>query len=236
MNELNKWDVLEPLRHAFQNLISFIPSLITMLVVVLIGLAIAWLLKRLSLWLFRVVKLEKAAFRTGISTALQKAGITRTTSEALAILIFWVFFLSFLMLGLSGLQITAFDRLAEQFFVLLSNLVIALAIVLFGYLLSVFIRHTVLVAAVNAGLRGARLLSGSVQALILILFLAMALEQLGIGKRIVVAAFSVLMGGVVLALALAFGLGARDIAREFLEGHLGRRQAPPEKQDEISHL
>ena len=56
---------------------------------------------------------------------------------------------------------------------------------------------------------------------IVVFFAAAALDHLGVGRSILVAAFSIVGGGIVLALALAFGLGARDLARG-----LAREEAP----------
>jgi hypothetical protein len=69
---------------------------------------------------------------------------------------------------------------------------------------------------------------------ILVLFGAMALEHLGLGTRVVLVAFGILFGGVVLALALAFGLAGRDLAREALRGLA--RQAGGRQDDGINHL
>jgi len=51
-------------------------------------------------------------------------------------------------------------------------------------------------------------------------FAAMALDNLGVARSILVAAFSIVGGALALALALAFGLGARDLARRYLEKKL----------------
>ncbi|OGD25675.1 MAG: hypothetical protein A2Y56_09970 [Candidatus Aminicenantes bacterium RBG_13_63_10] len=65
---------------------------------------------------------------------------------------------------------------------------------------------------------------------------AMALEQLGIGRSTVIAAFTVVFGGVVLALALAFGLGGQDLARGLLEKRFKKEGDKDEKRDELKHL
>ncbi len=93
-----------------------------------------------------------------------------------------------------------------------------------------------LIAAVNAQIVEARFLARAVRIAILLLALAMAFDQLGIAKTVIVAAFSITLGGVVLALAIAFGLGARDAAKEFIERRLKREETPGEKQENFSHL
>jgi len=66
-----------------------------------------------------------------------------------------------------------------------------------------------------------------------LLAVTMALEQLDIGRGTIVIAFAIIFGGIVLALAIAFGLGGRDIAKEYLEKKI---KGEEEKKDEISHL
>jgi len=97
-----------------------------------------------------------------------------------------------------------------------------------------FARRSVLITAVNAGLPSARLLSSGAHAALLVLFAAMALEEVGLGQRVVLTAFAISFGGVVLALALAFGLAGKEIARESLERLLRRRG--PEDEDGLKHL
>ena len=95
------------------------------------------------------------------------------------------------------------------------------------------VRRSVLIAAVNAGVPSARLLARGAQAALLVLFAAMALEHLGLGRQVILSSFTILFGGVVFALALAFGLAGRDIAKETLERM--RSQRRPED-DSLKHL
>jgi hypothetical protein len=108
-------------------------------------------------------------------------------------------------------------------------------LVLLGSLISAFLRRTVLIAAVNAGLPSARLLAAGVHTAVMILFVAMALEHLSMGRQIILVSFTILFGGVVLALALSFGLAGRDLAREFLH-RVVRRPGREESGDPLRHL
>src|SRR2546427_351051 len=104
-----------------------------------------------------------------------------------------------------------------------------------GWLAANFVAQAVLVAGVNAGLLRARLLARSARWLILLFVFATALTEIGIGRDMVLIAFGVLFGGLVLALALAFGLGGRHLAREILERGQ-RREREPAGHDGITHL
>jgi hypothetical protein len=68
---------------------------------------------------------------------------------------------------------------------------------------------------------------------VLILTGAMVLEHLGIGGRILIVAFGLLFGGIVLAAALAVGLGSQEAVRRSLES---RAQAPTRDRDTLNHV
>jgi len=84
-------------------------------------------------------------------------------------------------------------------------------LLIIGTLAARFLARSVLIGAVNMNLHYARLLSQGVKWLVLVLTVAMALDHLGIGGRIVALAFGILFGGIVLTLSLSIGLGSRDI-------------------------
>jgi hypothetical protein len=123
-------------------------------------------------------------------------------------------------------------NLVSGAFTYLPQLLIAAAILILGALIGGFVRRSVLIAAVNAGFPSARLLAGGVQTALMVLFVAMALEHLGLGRQVILVSFTIVFGGVVLALALAFGLAGRDLAREFLERMSRRRDGG----DDLRHL
>jgi len=96
---------------------------------------------------------------------------------------------------------------------------------LLGNLLSAVVRT----AASNAGLKNADGL-GKLSLYAIVFFAgAIALIQLGIGEDIVEAAFGIAFGATALALALAFGLGGRDVAAEYLKRWLEEKKAPTKK-------
>src|SRR5262249_1909623 len=103
----------------------------------------------------------------------------------------------------------------------------ALLILLAGWLLANFLSRTILIAAVNARLPEARLLARAAHWAIVLFTVATALTHLGIGKEMVLVAFGITFGGLVFALALAFGLGGRHLAAQLLARRLRRESPPP---------
>lgn len=228
-----------PLQKLWQDFYGMIDNIMIMLLILLVG----WFIGRLVRWalqgFLRLIHFDRFAHRLGFGDVFTRAGMRMTPVAALSYLVYYLLFFIFLLLGLHALESPAIDAFITQLFSYLPRLAAALLIVFAGYLLSAFINRTVLIAAVNANLQFARAVAMAAQALVFIFFLAIALEQAGIGEGIVVATFSILFGGAVLALALAFGFGGRDLAREMLERRFGKNKLTPEREpelDEISHL
>jgi hypothetical protein len=98
----------------------------------------------------------------------------------------------------------------------------AIFIMIAGSLIARFLARSVLIGAVNAQLQYARFLSLGVKWLVLVLAAAMALDHLEIGGVVVSLAFGILFGGIVLTLALAVGLGSRDLVSRSLESRVER--------------
>jgi len=155
-------------------------------------------------------------------------------SHFISRLVYWIILLAFLMLGLDSLDLNAVNQLVSKTLSYLPHLLVALIILAVGIILGNFFGQAILIAAVNAQISQARFLALGVRVGIILFSLAMALVQLGIATSIIVAAFSIFFGGVVLALAIAFGLGAKDTAKEIIEKRFKKEEEP--KEEELSHL
>jgi hypothetical protein len=183
------------------------------------------------------VNFDKFCSHLGLATVLEKGNIRKPTSELVASGVYWLIVISLFMIGLRTLDESIMAGVFSRFFSYLPNLVVAIFIFVIGFMFSKFIARSVLIGAVNAQIRSAKLLSISVELLIMIFTLSLALEQLGIGKATIVATFSILFGGIVLGLAIAFGLGGRHLARQFLERRIGHKTDKDQEEDErFSHL
>lgn len=226
--------VTQPLRDVFQKLVAFLPNLLTGIIVFAIGLVVAWLVKILVVRIVRLLKLEAAFTRSGLTDALQRMAVKDTPDKLIGRMFFWLVTLLFFVLALSAMRVPVIDQLLERFLLYLPNVLVALIIMTLGYFLGNFLGRAALIASVNAGVRLSALLSKGVKTVILLFAFAMALEQLGIGRSTVIAAFTIVFGGAVLALALAFGLGGQDLARKLLEKRL--KKDGDGGRDDLKHL
>jgi len=223
----------ESFRETMHGIAVFLPRIMVMLMLFVIGVLVGWIVKVLLLRVLRTLRLDAVCERLGLALALQRAGIKRSASQLVGLTAFWLIFLFFSFVGLNVLAVTAATEVVRLILQYLPHLLAALLVLLTGWLLANFLAQAALIAAVNAQFFGARFLAAAVRWGVLSLTLAMVLTQLGIAKEVVVAAFSIAFGGVVLALALAFGLGAKEHAKKFLDRSL---EEQPDHQDHISHL
>jgi hypothetical protein len=213
---------------------AFAPNLLAMVVVLLAGVLVAGAVRvALSLLLPRL-GVDRFAERSGIGDVARRAGLARRPSRAIALTAAWVVVAVFVLLAVAALDLRVAVDLVSRAFAWLPHLLVAIAVLLAGGLVAGFARRSVLIAAVNAGLPSARLVASGAHAALVVLFCAMALEEVGLGQRVVLTAFAIFFGGIVLALALAFGLAGKEIARESLERLLRRR--PAEDEDGLRHL
>lgn len=217
-----------------ERLEAFGPNLLAMLVILAVGVLAAVAVRVVIRLLLPRVGFDRFAARAGLTVVLQKGGITSQPSNVMAVALAWAVLGVFVLLAIGALNLEIAMDLVSKSFSYLPQLLIGAAILILGSLVSAFLRRSVLIAAVNAGLPSARLLAGGVHTALMILFVAMALEHLGVGRHIILASFTILFGGVVFALALSFGLAGRELAREFLERVARRREEKPG--DDLRHL
>ena len=224
--------ILEPMKDVFVKFKEFAPNLLAMMTIVLVGVLIARIMKTVLLRFMKAIKLDTWSDRMGLTAVMRKGDLWAKPSQAVGSVVFWTLIIVSLMAGLSALKIHYIDNLVAQFILYLPRAFSAVLILVFGYIIAGFIGRAVLIAAVNSGYHYAKLLAEAIRLLLTVLILAMALEQLQVAPGIVVAAFSIIFGGIVLALAISFGVGGIDAARRMIEKEEERKE---EKKD-IEHM
>jgi Conserved TM helix len=231
----DRWpgDVWSGLLQVREWLLAVIPGLLVLMTLLTVGFLLGWLARVVVTRVSRAIGVDRLLERWGVAPSLRRSGILRLPSEVLGLVCFWAIFILFASVGVDGLALPGAPGATALLVAFLPPLFTAALILLVGWLVANFLSQGVLIAAVNARLPEARLLARGVQWSVLLFAAATALTHLGIGKEMVLVAFGITFGGVVFALALAFGLGGRNLARNILERRL-RREAPP--QEHITHL
>jgi Conserved TM helix len=217
-----------------ERLLAIIPGLLVMVTLLVLGLVTAWIARVAVSRLGRAIGVDRAFERWGIAPSLRRSGVVRPASDVLGLICFWAIFVVFASAAIDGLAVPGAPLATALVVAFLPPLFTAALILLVGWLVANFLSQGALIAAVNARMPEARLIARGVYWAVVLFAVATALSHLGIGKEMVIVVFGVTFGGVVLALALAFGLGGRGIARHILERRL-RAQSPP-PQERITHL
>lgn len=229
VNELSK-----ATHEILSSVAQFVPRLLVMLVIVVIGWVIAYVLRSALRSILRVAKFDKLSEDAGASQLLKKAALP-PTSELLSRFVFWVAWLGFILVGVSVLGIVGLEEPLARFFNFLPRVFAALFMFFFGLLAASFFSRAALLGAVNANLPSPRLISTTVRTVIIVFAVSMGFEELGLGQNTVLLAFGVVFGALMFGLALAFGLGGRDLARQYLERRFVHERKE-EKEDELSPL
>jgi hypothetical protein len=224
--------IIEPLDKFLQRLLQFLPEIFISILIFISGIVLGLILKFIFFRFFRAIKLDKFSERFGIVEMIKKAGVKEPPSLIISRFISWVTIISFSILSLRSLNVLVIERILEKFLLYLPNVFVAALILLLGYLLGNFFGRAALIASVNAGIKLSGLVGRFVKLAIFLLTVTMALEQLGIGRETMVIAFAIVFGGIVLAFAIAFGFGGRDIAKDYIE----KKVKGEERKDDISHL
>jgi hypothetical protein len=238
-SEVNMWDmIVGELNHAMQELArsfaQFLPRLLAMLIIALLGWVVAYVLKVSLRGILRIVKFDRLSDNAGATELLSKAALP-SSSELLSRVVFWLVWLAFILLGVQVLGIVGLQEQISRFFLYLPRLFVALFIVFFGLVAASFFSRAALLAAVNAEFPSPRLLATLIRTIIVIFAVSMAFEQLGLAERTILVAFAIAFGALMLGLAIAFGTGGRELARQFLERRF-LKEREEQKQDELSPL
>jgi hypothetical protein len=209
-------------------LIAILPGILAFFVALaiftLIGMLLSALLRRGLTW----VKFDDRLAKTRLAADWTP---TSSPTELIARSSFWACVFLGLIVGVSAFDASyaTGTTLPISLLPYLTHAVGAILLLIAGTLIGRFLARSVLISAVNAQLQYARFLSLGVKWLVLVLTAAMVLDHLEIGGAIVELAFGILFGGIVLTLALAIGLGSRDIVSRSLESHVDRERGvvPP---------
>jgi uncharacterized membrane protein len=212
---------------------NLLPGMVALFVAMLVSAMIAWILSLAVKRSLRGVGFDQRLEGWGLS-GLADWSPARSPTLLLSRSVAWGVILIGFLIGVAAFDATLTSRLVLQLFGYLPNVVAAILLLLFGNIVARFLARGVLINAVNLNLQYARLLSLGVKWLVVVLSATMALNHLGIGGQILNLAFGIMFGGIVLALALAVGLGSKELVSRSLERQASK--PPEELAEQFRHL
>jgi hypothetical protein len=209
--------LLETTREFLHQVAAFLPRLLLALVV----LAVGWLLAKTARFAveraLRAVNFTVLTERAGTDNFLHQAGMRGDTTTLFGLVGFWLVILATLMIAFNGLGLTYITDLLGRVVWFTPKLLVAMLVVVFGSYCARFVGGAVQSYCEDAQIPDADMLGRIARYLIVIFVVMIALGQVEVGGDIVQRTFLIILGGLVLALALAFGLGGKEWAAAMLE-------------------
>ena len=214
---------------------DILPALVGALIMLFAGYLLAKVLEKLVERFLRRIRLNRMLERGGVMQAVERSGSHLNPTRVLANLVFWLVMFAVILIAATTL---GFESLANVFSELVSyipSVIAAIVIILVGIVLGGFVGG--LISASAGALHGGKALARVGRGGVILLAIFMALQELGIATDIVTTAFAILFGAIALAMALAFGLGNRDLAgevtREWYEQYRAERDDALRREKEL---
>jgi Conserved TM helix len=206
---------------------AFLPRLLLALVVVVGGWLLAKAVRFAVERALRAVNFNVLTERAGTDHFLQQAGSRGDTTTLFGVVAFWLVVLAALIIAFNGLGLTYITDLLGRVVLFTPKLFIAMLIVVFGSYCARFVGNAVQAYCIDAQIPDADMLGRIVRYVIMTFVVMIALSQVEVGGDIVQRTFLIILAGIMLALALAFGLGGKNWAAAMLQ-----RWWPQSKKDE----
>ena len=204
--------------------VNFIPNILFPVVFLLLCWLIAYLLRTLVDWALRKIGFDRFCDRTGISEFLRKGQVSYTPAKLVAVFIYWLILIMILVSVAALVGARPFDLIMEKMVQNIPNFTGGLLLFITGILVVNFIGNFIQTLANNAEFSQSNALSRGIKGVGILFVLMMTLEFMGIGEKTFVFSFQVIFAGIIFALALAFGLGCKDIIQKSVERILKKIQ------------
>ena len=222
---MNAIDAVREFWDAFITKIAvFLPQLLFAIAIIFVGWVGCNIIKPIVVRVLRLCQFDMLADRAGIREALERGGIKPTSSELVGLLAFWFFLLIFIWATLDVLNLSGATDTLHTIYLYIPKIVAALVTLILGLYFANFLENVTRTSCANAGLEQAASIGRAAYVGTAIFVVAGIFEILDIASEIVMWAFILVFGAVCLALALAFGLGGREVAGRFLAKWLEQKK------------
>jgi len=205
------------------------PKILLAIVILILGWLLAKLVRFVVVKGLRAINFNVLTEKAGLDGFLRQGGGETDTTGILGLLVYWLIILTALLVASNSVGLAAVTDLIGRIVLFVPRVIVAVVILAFGAYFARFIGMTVTAYCKNLDMPDAALL-GRLAMYAIVVFVAMiAIDHLGLGD-IIRQTFLVILIGVALALALAFGLGGQKRAAEFLD-RWSRRGRSAERED-----
>jgi hypothetical protein len=216
--------IVGPVREMLTKILAYLPNLLGALIILIVGWIVAKVIKKLIDTVLNAIRFDALADKAGITGILKKGDLKITPTAIISGLVYWLVIIMVLVMVVNALGLPKASDVLASLFAYVPNVIAALFVMIVAMFLASFVSGIVRTAAGNANLPAPEMFAGASRWAIIIFAATIALEKLGIALLLVTTTFHIILGGVCLALALAFGIGGKDAAARYID-ELKRRHA-----------
>lgn len=210
---MERFDLTQELENVVGNIIGFLPNILAALLILLVGSIVASVLARLVRKALQRLRFDRVIHSSAVGTMVSR--VIESPSYFTARIVFWLIMIGTISLAITALNLPVLNDLLGTVYGYVPNIIAAVIIFLIASAISAGASR--FVQRIMGGTAMSRMISTAIPAIIMSLAVFMILNQLGIATDIVNILFTAIVGAVALGLALAFGLGGRDVAKGLLE-------------------
>ena len=215
-------EISESLQRGLDDLLGFLPRLVGFLLILLIGYLVAKALQKVVSLALEKVGTDRALASGAAGSYVERVTPDASPSQLIGRVVFWFVLLGALSIAITSLGITALNDFLAEVFGYLPNVVAAILIFVIAGALAGWLGKTV--SRLLGDSPTGKLAATALPVLVMAIAVFMILNQLQIATDIVTITYAALMGAVALGMALAFGLGGREVASRMLEDAYRRGQ------------
>ena len=209
--------IIDPVKEMLMKVASFVPTLLGVFVILIVGSIVGRLLSRAVHRLLKELKFDKISDQLGLSGVFHKGGMKHSASEGLSHLIYWVFVVVFVMVSVKMIGLTIVSDSVDKLIAYIPHVLAAVVIIVLGIILAKVISSLIHFAASYMDLPNPKMLKRIARWAIVVYASVTALEELGLGSLLMGTTFQMVFGALCFAFALAYGLGGKEAAAKHLQ-------------------
>jgi small-conductance mechanosensitive channel len=226
--------LFEPTYKLWEKIVDYFPNIIAAIIFILIGFFISRVLTSVFEHIMKRVKFDTFTSKIGLNEVLFRIGLGKSPTKILSIFVYWIIMLIFIVSAANSLKLDFVTRILETFLIkFIPRIVAAIIIGFAGIILSKAIEDIVYNASIANNLKTGKLFSKIISTVVLIFTSVLVIEQLGFDVKLLRSSINILFAslglGFALAVGISFGLGAKDIAKNFLESIISEKHNPQQK-------
>lgn len=210
--------VFSPVREVFTGFWLGVAKLLAAVLTFIIGWLVAKLIYVLVVKGLQKIKIDKFSEDSGLKSFLENGKIDKTVSELIGIAVYWIVLLVVIFLAVNVAGLSLPPSVIDSIIGFIPRFIIGLIVFVVSLFAGKLFRGIVFTAASNAGIREAELLARITQIAIVVFGVVIAIQEFNIAAEFIASVFIIVLASVCFGLSLTFALGAKDLAKQWLEG------------------